>query len=48
MASDEIGDAPRTAKDAGQILGRMFSNDLHQEVECEIEIETGTEPKPSF
>lgn len=30
MASDEIGDAPRNAKDAEQIPGRLLSNDLHQ------------------
>lgn len=47
MASDEIGEAPRTAKDAGQILGRMLSIDLHQEVGCEIETGTGTVRKPS-
>lgn len=48
MASDETGDALRTAKNAGQILGHMLSLDLHQEVGSEIEIEIGTEPEPSF
>jgi hypothetical protein len=48
MASGEIGEAPRTARDAGQIPGRILSLDLAQSVGSEIEMQTGTEPEPSF